>query len=161
MYEAARQIKRGNIYWVRVDENASGSLERKSRPAVIVSNDKNNAASSVLEVVFLTASIKRLDLPTHTVVFSSHKPSVALCEQIQAVSREQLGTCIGKCSHAEMINIDRCICRSLGIEYSDTVRDRLDQALAYAELYKELYMRAMDLLRKEHEAWLHGQQAET
>ena len=70
MYEAARQIKRGNIYWVRVDENASGSLERKSRPAVIVSNDKNNAASSVLEVVFLTASIKRLDLPTHTVVLS-------------------------------------------------------------------------------------------
>ena len=44
-------MKRGQIYYVRSNYREEGSEQRGGRPAVIVSNDKNNANSNTVEVV--------------------------------------------------------------------------------------------------------------
>lgn len=145
-------------------------LERKNRPAIIVSNDANNAFSPVYEVVFLTSSPRR-DLPTHVTIRSAEQPSVALCEQVQSVGKEALQRYVGHCTAAEMEAIDCALMISLGlsepyftpaqptIEYEEEEIDEDDwtlQELTFesaeitelrmkCELYEKLYN---DLLTK-------------
>ena len=42
------RIHRGDIFWVRQDYAAVGSEARKNRPAIIVSNEKNNTYSGTV-----------------------------------------------------------------------------------------------------------------
>lgn len=51
-------MKRGQIYYVRSNYREEGSEQRGGRPAVIVSNDKNNAKSNTVEVVYMTTKPK-------------------------------------------------------------------------------------------------------
>ena len=45
-------MKRGEIYYIESTYRETGSEQRGGRPAVIVSNDKNNENSEVVEVVY-------------------------------------------------------------------------------------------------------------
>lgn len=72
-------MKRGQIYYVRSNYREEGSEQRGGRPAVIVSNDKNNANSNTVEVVYMTTKPKT-DLPTHVYIESALRPSTLLCE---------------------------------------------------------------------------------
>ena len=57
------KIRRGDIYYI--DKYPTiGSEQQAGRPAIIVSNEKNNQHSSTVEVVYLTTQPKA-DLPTH------------------------------------------------------------------------------------------------
>lgn len=56
-------MKRGEIYYIESTYRETGSEQRGGRPAVIVSNDKNNENSEVVEVVYMTTKPKN-DLPT-------------------------------------------------------------------------------------------------
>lgn len=84
-------MKRGQIYYIESNHQEIGSEQRAGRPAVIVSNDKNNENSTTVEVVYMTTQPKN-DLPTHVFIRSSLRPSTVLCEQIYSVSTERLGT---------------------------------------------------------------------
>lgn len=66
-----------------------GHEQQADRPAVIVSNEKNNENSGVVEVVYLTTQPKT-DLPTHTVIRSTGRVSTVLCEQIVSVSVDRI-----------------------------------------------------------------------
>lgn len=55
-------MKRGEIYYIESTYRETGSEQRGGRPAVIVSNDKNNENSEVVEVVYMTTKPKN-DLP--------------------------------------------------------------------------------------------------
>lgn len=50
------KIHRGDIFWIRQDYSAVGSEQKKNRPAIIVSNDKNNTYSETVEIVYLTTA---------------------------------------------------------------------------------------------------------
>lgn len=65
-------MKRGEIYYIESTYRETGSEQRGGRPAVIVSNDKNNENSEVVEVVYMTTKPKN-DLPTH-VLSGVHSP---------------------------------------------------------------------------------------
>lgn len=107
------EIKRGDIWYV--DKSYyTGSEQAPGRPAVIVSNDKNNANSDTVEVVYLTTAPKK-DLPTHVVIRSSPKESVAICEQVTTVSTERIGNYKGRVSDSEMMNIEIALMVSLDI----------------------------------------------
>ena len=77
-------MRRGDIYFIDRCYEEQGSEQRAGRPAIIVSNDKNNENSSVFEVVYLTTKPKA-DLPTHVDIRSAPQNSIALCEQINSV----------------------------------------------------------------------------
>lgn len=82
------EIKRGDIWYVSKD-NCTGCEQAAGRPAIIVSNEKNNACAETVEVVYLTTQPKK-DLPTHVLIRSSERESTALCEQITTVSVDRL-----------------------------------------------------------------------
>ena len=108
-------IKRGDIYYIARSYAEEGSEQYAGRPAIVVSNDMNNANSTTVEVVYLTTQPKT-EIPTHCVITSSTKLSTALCEQISTVHMDRLETCIGHATQAEMQDIDKCMMISLGIK---------------------------------------------
>lgn len=56
--------KRGEIFYIERAGDSYGSEQQAGRPAIVVSNDKNNEYSSTLEVVYLTTQPKTEQLPT-------------------------------------------------------------------------------------------------
>ena len=124
---------RGTIHYI-LEGAHTGSEQSAGRPAVIVSNDVNNAHSSVVEVVFLTTSPKN-KLPTHVTIKSSVKVSIALCEQVTSVSTSRVGDYVGTCSAQEMAEIEKAICTSLAINAPvDTATIDATKELAAAAL---------------------------
>ncbi len=107
-------VMKGDIWFVE-KFNTTGSEQSSGRPAIIVSNDMNNACSSVVEVVYLTTQPKN-DLPTHVTIRSMGKPSTALCEQITSVYIDRLGKFYGKVTDEELAKIDIAMQVSLGID---------------------------------------------
>lgn len=108
-------MKRGQIYYVRSNYRGEGSEQRGGRPAVIVSNDKNNANSNTVEVVYMTTKPKT-DLPTHVYIESALRPSTLLCEQISTVSEERIGEWIGELTESEVEDLDVALAISLGMK---------------------------------------------
>lgn len=111
-------MKRGEIYYIESTYRETGSEQRGGRPAVIVSNDKNNENSEVVEVVYMTTKPKN-DLPTHVFIRSALSPSTVLCEQVNSVSVKRIGTLIGKLTKSELAAVDSALAISLGIDFMD------------------------------------------
>ena len=116
-------IKRGDIYYVERSQYApsTGSEQWSGRPAIIVSNDKNNEFSQTVEVVYLTTRPK-VDLPTHIDIRSTGKLSVALCEQVTSVAIDRLGNYVAYCTDQEMQMIDAALAISLDIDCEPQVK---------------------------------------
>jgi mRNA interferase MazF len=157
-----RKAKRGEIYWINPSpyRGTGQHVQRASRPAVIVSNDKINDTGKTYEVVYLTTKPKK-DCDTHVTIRSSYERSTALCEQVQTISVEQLGRYIADCTEQEMEAISRSILISLDLDISapdpepksiesigriwieekrlKVMRMTLDKAQSEAEFYHRLY----------------------
>lgn len=110
-------MRRGEIYYIARSLTYSniGSEQDAGRPAIVVSNNKNNENSEVIEVVYLTTQAKT-ELPTHVTIRSSKRVSTALCEQINSISVERIGDYVGEITEEEMRAIDRALMISLGID---------------------------------------------
>ncbi len=121
-------MKRGDIYFIKSTYREEGSEQRADRPAVIVSNDKNNEFSDTVEVVYMTTQPKN-DLPTHVLTRSALKPSTVLCEQITTVAKSRVDGWIGTLSEEEMQTLDVALAISLGLDFG---------ALAIKEPVKEV-----------------------
>ena len=145
-------MKRGDIYYIHKDYAPYGSEQQPGRPAIIVSNNKCNASSSVVEIVFLTTKQKK-PLPTHVEIRANYI-STALCEQVHSVDIDRVGTYMCSCTKEEMDQVDKALKISLGLigenEKGEEVAMATCQAssvdtLEYAKLiaerdvYKQLY----------------------
>lgn len=113
--ERSKQMNRGDIYYVARTYNEDGSEQQADRPAVIVSNNKNNERSGTVEVVYMTTQPKK-DLPTHVHILSSTYPSTVLCEQIHTVSKSRVGDKIGTLTEEEAAAVDEALAISLGLK---------------------------------------------
>ena len=107
-------IKRGDVYYIVKKNDVCDSEQRAGRPAVVVSNDKANEHSDVVEVVYLTSKYKK-PMPTHVPVTSTSRNSIALCEQISSVSVNRLGDFLCRCTDDEMQVIDYALAISVGL----------------------------------------------
>lgn len=142
----AGKIYRGEIYWIE-PEKAEGSEIIGRRPGVIVSNQVLNETSSVVEVVFLTTKDKK-NMPTHANVIAQ-RDSIALCEQINSVSKDRICDYIGQVSAQEMADIDRALVCSLGLDVDESDEgnsqsDDIQQISAERDVYRRLYDRILD-----------------
>lgn len=106
-------VHRGEIYHIN-EMDVTGHEQHGDRPAIIVSNDVGNEHSPVVEVVYLTTQ-KKNTLPTHVQIYSSPRPSTALCEQIDSVDKSRLGGLMGRITEEEMHEIDKALAVSLEI----------------------------------------------
>lgn len=127
-------LHRGEIYYISRGGASYGHEQQADRPAVIVSNEKNNENSGVVEVVYLTTRPKT-DLPTHTVIRSTGRVSTVLCEQIVSVSVDRIAGYIGQVSEQEQKNIDIALMISLALDgdtktskqYNETIKQQNDE----------------------------------
>lgn len=108
-----QQIRRGDIFYVG-GGYTTGSEQHAGRPAIVVSNDKNNEHSSTVEMVYLTTRPKR-DMPTHVPISSLSRASIAICEQITTVAIERIGKYHGRVTPAEMSALEEAMMVSLSL----------------------------------------------
>jgi mRNA interferase MazF len=83
--------KRGEIFWVDLDPTV-GNETKKTRPALVVSNDIGNEMASVVMVAPITSKIKSI-YPFEVKVSVGGKLGKAMLNQCRAVDKSRL---IGK-----------------------------------------------------------------
>ena len=115
-----RYVERGDIYYIRSTGFECGSEQRKTRPAIVVSNNKNNRASTCIEVIYLTTKEKK-DLPTH-VKITSNTPGTALCESVNTVDISRFINYVGKCTDEEMRMVDKALAIGLELKINENIR---------------------------------------
>jgi mRNA interferase MazF len=93
-------MRRGEVWWVRFAGSSGGEM-RKTRPAVIVSNNAANEHADRVQVVPLTSKTTKL-YPCEAMVTVEGRDSKAMADQIMTVSKERLTGWLGLLSPHEM-----------------------------------------------------------
>ena len=106
-------MKRGEVWWVDF-EPAIGSEVKKTRPAVIVSNDASNGAMSRVQVVPVTSNTTKLYVFESRIEVKGAQGK-AMADQIMTADKQRLKKRIGKVSPSEMLGIERAIKIQLGV----------------------------------------------
>ena len=101
------QMQRGEVWWVEF-EPAIGSEIRKTRPAVIISNDAANRHLAKVVVVPVTSSTGR-QYHGEAVDQVGGQLSKAMADQIMAADKSRLKTRLDTLSRADMLAIEDAI----------------------------------------------------
>lgn len=106
-------VQRGDVLLARL-QPTEGSEQSGIRPVVVVSRDAINRNSPVVVVVpFTDAANKTKIYPSHVRleagVAGLSMESIAVCEQIRAISKTRFTRTLGKLGRAEMASIDAAI----------------------------------------------------
>lgn len=110
-------ILRGEVYWTD-HRGAVGAEVRKTRPCVVVSNDRHNAHTGTVTVVPLSSGEPRprydeVELPAGTL--GDGRPARIKAHQIRAVDKSRLGEKLGVLPMPLMARLDAALRVHLGL----------------------------------------------
>ncbi len=109
-----KEVMRGEIYWINLDP-AMGTEIKKTRPAIIISNDIQNKISSRIIVIPITSSIKKI-FSFESQIIVEGKEAKALTDQIRAIDKSRIGNYISKVTKLEMHKIELALKITLSLE---------------------------------------------
>lgn len=104
-------IRRGEIFLVNFDPTI-GSEAKKTRPAVVVSNDLNNAHSPIVSISPITSNVTRVysfevDIPAGTAGLKVR--SKIMVNQTRAVDKIRLLKKLGQLPAEMMADVDQAL----------------------------------------------------
>lgn len=118
-----RTIKRGDIYYARLNPVVGSEQGGKHRPVLIISNDKGNKHSTTVIVAAITGKEHaKPNLPTHVIVNDCEcleKDSTILIEQMRTLDKQRLQEYIGTFDRRFMLLVDDALAISIGISKKD------------------------------------------
>ena len=104
---------RGDIYWVALDP-ALGSEIRKTRPALVISNDSCNAYGARVVVLPITSNVTSL-YPGEARIHVRGRPARVLGDQIRSIDKSRLRARIGALNQAERREAEAAVLVTLGL----------------------------------------------
>jgi mRNA interferase MazF len=105
--------RRGEVWWVSFDPLVGGEI-RKTRPALVLSNNAANAALNRVIVVPLTSQTEKL-YPGEAMVTLNGEQSKAKADQIATASKQRLRNKMGSLSPADLAAVEKAVLLQLGI----------------------------------------------
>ena len=112
----ATSIERGDVYWVNFEPSLGGEI-KKTRPAIVVSNNAANAHLNRVQVVPITSNTERL-YPGEAYVSLNTEKRKAMADQLATVCKQRLGAKLGTLNRDDMGRVESAVRLQLGIECS-------------------------------------------
>jgi mRNA interferase MazF len=109
----SRAPRRGDVFWVALDP-ALGTEIKKTRPAVVVSNDSCNRYGSRVVVLPITSHVDSL-YPGEALVRVKGRPARALGDQTRSLDKTRLRSRIGALSTEDLAAVEEALLITLGI----------------------------------------------
>jgi mRNA interferase MazF len=106
-------VERGDVFRANLHPT-EGSEQDGIRPVVVISRDAINRSSPVVVIVPLTDAANKSRIYPSYVRFKAGTAglamdSVAVCEQVRAISKTRLKSLLGKLNRAELTSIEAAL----------------------------------------------------
>jgi mRNA interferase MazF len=112
----ATSIERGDVYWVNFEPSLGGEI-KKTRPAIVLSNNAANTHLNRVQVVPITSNTERL-YPGEAFVSLNAEKRKAMADQLTTVSKQRLSGKIGTLSKEDVGRVEVAVLLQLGIDCS-------------------------------------------
>ena len=108
-------INRGEVWWVNFTPSVGGEI-KKTRPAIVISNNYSNKSLNRIQVVPLTSNLSNC-YPCELFVLVNGKKAKAMTDQLTTVSKERLNNKLGFLNKGEMLKLGQIIKLQLNLEF--------------------------------------------
>ena len=108
-------FRRGEVYWTQLDPTR-GHEQSKTRPCVILSDDRINQRRGTVVIVPLTTTPQAPLPPILIATPSMGVDAKARTEQIRSVDKSRLGRMEGVLSNADMAELGRALVNVLKLD---------------------------------------------
>jgi mRNA interferase MazF len=106
-------IERGEVYWVDFDPSLGGEI-RKTRPAIVLSNNAANIHLNRVQVVPITSNTDRI-YPGEAFISLNAEKRKAMAGQLTTASKQRLGRKVGALSTEDLSRVEDAVLLQLGI----------------------------------------------